>query len=351
MRKTMVILALGAALVAAALYKAYDYYVYGRFLVSTDDAYVRADMAAIAAKISGYLASVDVGENQAVRKGDLLARIDPGDFQLAVAAARDRIATQDATIQRIRNQIEAQRNAVAQANAQLAGARADSSRAQNDFKRAEALVREAFVSRQRLDHTTADRDRTEANIAAARAALALAESNLHVLETQKIEAERVRAELNTALSRAERDLSFTEIRAPFDGVVGAKSAQRGQFVQPAGRLLTLVALGSVFIEANFKETQLARLQPGQKATILVDACPDCSVEGRIESFAPASGSQFSLLPPENATGNFTKIVQRLSVRIGLDGAAPRSALLRPGLSVIVEVDTRASPAIERQAAR
>ena len=154
------------------------------------------------------------------------------------------------------------------------------------------------------------------------------------------EAERTRAELQTALDRAERDLSFTEVRAAFDGVIGNKAVQPGQYVQTGTRLLALVPLDSAYVEANFKETQLGALKPGQRVSISVDAYSDKPIQGRVESFAPASGSQFSLLPPENATGNFTKIVQRVPVRIKVPPEVARAGILRPGLSVVVEVHTR-----------
>jgi membrane fusion protein (multidrug efflux system) len=345
------LLLVGLAVVGAALaWKAFDYLTVGRFLVSTDDAYVRANMATISAKVSGYVVSVDVVDNQEVKAGDLLARIDPGDYELAVETARKKIATQGATIARIANQVEAQRNAVDQARALMSAAQAEGRRARSDYGRVDQLIKKSFVSKQRLDQALAERDRSEANIANMQASVLAAEATLRVYEAQEAEAVHLRAELETALAKAERDLSFTEIRAPFDGVVGNKAVQPGQFIQPGARLLALVPLVSAYIEANFKETQLSGLKRGQIAHVVVDACAECGFDGRVESLAPASGSQYSLLPPENATGNFTKIVQRLPVRIAVPAGVAAKGVLRPGLSVVVEVDTRPGEAGSEQRA-
>jgi membrane fusion protein (multidrug efflux system) len=298
-------------------------------------------MAVIAAKVAGYISSVSVSDNQSVRTGDLLASIDNGDYKLAVDAARRKVETQNSTIGRIAAQVAAQAPVIEQARAQLASAEADSLRAAAEYDRANNLLRTFNATPQRVEQARADRDRTTAAVTSARAAISGATATLAVLQAQKAEAESTRAELQTALERAERDLSFTEVKAPFDGVVGNKVVQPGQYVQTGTRLLALVPLDSAYVEANFKETQLGALKPGQRVTISVDAYSDKQIEGRVESFAPASGSQFSLLPPENATGNFTKIVQRVPVRIKVPPEVARAGQLRPGLSVVVEVHTRA----------
>lgn len=346
------------ALVIAGLgyggYQGYDYFVRGRFIVSTDDAYVGADTAIMAAKVSGHVVEVAVANNQAVRAGDLLVRIDGGDYKLAVDAATGKIDTQDATIARIQTQIEAQQATIAQAQAQIGAvaaqresAEADAQRAALEYDRSLKLAQTSFGSQQRLEQAAADKARTTAALAgvraseaSAQAALAFAKANDAVLQAQKKEAERMRAELVTAKAKAERDLSFTEIRAPFDGVVGNKAVELGQYAQPGVRLLALVALGSVYVDANYKETQLADIRPGQKVDVEVDALAGRVVPGTVASISPASGAEFSMLPPDNATGNFTKIVQRVPVRIVLDPEALRQANLRPGLSVVASVHTR-----------
>ena len=332
----------------------YHWFVEGRFLVATDDAYVGAETAVIAAKVPGHIVAVAVANNQHVRAGDLLVRIDDGDYKLALAAARARIDTQDATIQRIARQVEAQRAVIAGAEAQVASAgaqrqsaEADQQRAALEFDRSQKLAETSFGSQQRLEQATADRARTAAAFAgavaaqaAAEASLAGAKANLDVLQAQKLEAERGRAELVTAADKAEHDLSFTEIRAPFDGVVGNKAVEIGQYAQPGVRLLALVDLSSAYVDANYKETQLASIRVGQKVDVAVDALGGGVVSGTVKSVSPASGAQFSLLPPDNATGNFTKVVQRVPVRIALDPEAIRTGALRPGLSVVTSVHTR-----------
>ncbi|MDB5597821.1 MAG: secretion protein HlyD family protein [Hyphomicrobiales bacterium] len=318
----------------------WGWWTQGRFIVSTDDAYVRADMATIATKISGYVATVSVSNNSPVRAGDLLVTVDDGDYRLAVEAARRKVETQGATITRLVQQAGAQEAAVAQGQAGLEAAQADSVRAANEFERSTNLNRTGFGTQQKSEQALADRDRTRAAVRNAQAALEGARANLAVVQAQKVEAEHLQAELATAQSRAQRDLDATRIRAPFDGVVGNKAAQPGQFVQPGTRLLALVPLASVYVEANFKETQLTRLKTGQAVTFSVDSAGPRTFTGTLESFAPASGSEFSLLPPENATGNFTKIVQRVPVRVKIPADVAAQGLLRPGLSAVVNIDTR-----------
>jgi membrane fusion protein, multidrug efflux system len=333
---------------------AYDYFVTGRFLVSTDDAYVGADTSIIAAKAMGHLTAVPVVDNQVVHKGDLLAAIDDGDYQNAVDAARARIGTQDATIARFARQIDAQGAIIAQAEAQVDSAAAQVKSAAADVERAGLerdrsfkLAQTNFGSQQRLEQATADRDRTVAALAAAKASQASAvagldgaKANLDVLKAQKDEAARQRNELVTTLAMAERNLSFTRVLAPFDGIVGNKAAQAGNFVQTGTRLMALVPLNASYVDANFKETQLGDIKPGQKADVAIDALDGKVVEGVVTSISPASGAQFSLLPPDNATGNFTKVVQRVAVRITFPEEVLKQVPLRSGLSVVATVHTR-----------
>jgi len=333
---------------------AYDYFVEGRFLVSTDDAYVGASTAIIAAKATGHLTEVPVVDNQVVRQGDLLALIDDGDYRNAVDAAQAKIGTQDATIARFGRQIEAQAAVISQAEAQveasqaqLKGSQADAERAALEYDRSLKLEQSNFGSQQRLEQATADRDRTaaalvaaKASVAAAAAALEGAKANLDVLKAQRDEATRQRAELVTALDKAKRDLSFTRVVAPFDGVVGNKAAEVGNLVQPGTRLMALVPLNASYVDANFKETQLAGIKPGQKVDVAIDALDGKVIQGAVSSISPASGAQFSLLPPDNATGNFTKVVQRVAVRITFPEEVLKAVPLRPGLSVVATIHTR-----------
>ncbi|GJE58668.1 HlyD family secretion protein [Methylobacterium trifolii] len=338
LRKLLLLGVLAAALTGGG-YEGWQWWSVGRFFVSTDDAYVQADIAVLAAKVSGYLEAAPVVNGQSVRKGDVIARLDDGDYRLALQAAQDKLATQESTIQRIGRQTEAAQAQVAQNAAQIDAARADSVRAGADYGRATQMQAD-FVAKSRLDQAKADRDRTEAAVKGAEAALIAAKANVDVLKAQMREAESLAAELRTAVDRARRDLDFAVIRAPFDGVVGNKAVEAGAYVAPGSRIAALVPLRSVRIDANFKETQLARMRPGQHVSIAVDAYPGREIAGEVEALSPASGSVFSLLPPDNATGNFTKIVQRLPVRIHVPAEVAAEGLLRPGLSVVVRVDTR-----------
>jgi membrane fusion protein (multidrug efflux system) len=240
------------------------------------------------------------------------------------------------------HQITAQESAVEQAKTQLVSAQAAATRTELELIRQTALVARDASSRQLLEQAQANRDQAVAGVQGARAAIDSAAANVDVLKGQQQEAISTLDELKTALAKAERDLSFTVIHAPLDGVIGNRAAQTGDYVQIGQRLASLVPLDEVYVTANFKETQVARLRPGQTASISVDALPEHTIQGTVESFSPASGAVFSLLPPDNATGNFTKIVQRLPVRILVPVAVAREGLLRPGMSVVVSVNTKSS---------
>ena len=343
-RRRVVFGAIALLAIGAVGYFGYEYWTVGRFTVTTDDAYVQAYNTTLAAKVSGYLASVPVTDNTVVHAGDVIATIDDGDYRLAVDSASEKVATQTATIARMGHQIEAQQAAVAQAKTQLTSAQAGQTRTQLELERQINLVARDASSRQLLEQAQANRDQAVAAVQGAQAAIESAAANVDVLKGQQQEAVSTLDELKTSLAKAERDLSFTVIRAPIDGVIGNRAMQTGDFVQTGQRVASLVPLDDVFINANFKETQVARLRPGQTASIAVDALPEHTIEGTIESFSPASGAVFSLLPPDNATGNFTKIVQRLPVRIRVPPAIAREGLLRPGMSVVVSVNTKADKA-------
>jgi len=338
-RKTLI----GAALLVAVLggsYAGIRWWLEGRYIVSTDDAYVHAHNTTLASKISGYVESIPVADNARVKAGDVVATIDPGDYRLAVEAARDKVATQQATVDRIGRQIVAQGATIDQATAQMASAQAQARKTDLEYARQQALAKQQFASQQTLEQAQAARDQAAAAVASAQSVIDAAKDNLEVLKAQQREAARTLDELKTAQAQAERDLSFTVIRAPVDGVFSNRAVQTGDFVQVGQRLASLVPLSDVYIDANFKETQLARIRPSQPVAISVDALPQDNIQGRVESLSPASGAVFSLLPPDNATGNFTKIVQRLPVRIAVPAAIAEERMLRPGMSVVVSVDTR-----------
>ncbi|MCK0196832.1 HlyD family secretion protein [Ancylobacter sp. 6x-1] len=325
---------------AAGGYYGQEWWRVGRFMISTDDAYVAADTSVLAAKVSGYIVGVDIADNQPVRKGDVIARIDDVDYKLAVKAAEGKIATQQATLDRYTQQIAAAQASLVQAKAQVVADQAELDRAQADFQRQQELAKDSFASRATLDTARATRDKAKAAVDAAQAAVTAADVNVSVVGAQRTEAERTLDELKIARDQAQRNLDFTAIRAPFDGVVGNRAVEVGQLVQAGTRIAAVVPLSAVYVDANFKETQLGRLRPGQRVRIEVDAYPNEDFEGSVASVSPASGSVFSLLPPENATGNFTKIVQRVPVRVEIDEAARAKGELRPGMSVTAIVDTR-----------
>jgi membrane fusion protein (multidrug efflux system) len=257
-----------------------------------------------------------------------------------VDAARTKIATQQATIDRIGRQVTAQQSAVEQARAQLASADAASNRAQLDFDRQQSLSTKGFASRATFEVSQAGRDQGTAGVAAAQAAFDAARDNVEVTKAQQNEARAQLAELQTSLAKAERDLDFTSVRAPVDGVFSNRLVNTGDFIQAGQRLGNVVPLDDVYIDANFKETQLRRLKPGQPVSISVDADSSREIEGTVESLSPAAGQVFTLLPPDNATGNFTKVVQRVPVRVRVPAAVARENMLRAGMSVYVQVNTK-----------
>ncbi|MCX5512479.1 hemolysin D [Kaistia algarum] len=339
-RRRIVLSGLGLVAIVAGAYFGHEWWTIGRFMESTDDAYISADSAVIAPRLSGYVASVPAVANSRVKAGDPLVQLDDADERLAVAAIEDQIASQQATLSRIDKQTEAAKAGIAQAQATITSAAADLELAKADLDRATQLNASQFASRQSLEQAQATSDKAKAATASADAGLTTAEANVAVLQAQRVEAERALDQLRTTLDQKKLELDRTVIRAPFDGIVGNRAVDPGEYVSAGQRLLALVPIADLYIDANFKETQLARIRPGATATITVDAADGPPIIGTVESIAPASGAVFSLLPPDNATGNFTKITQRVTVRIRVPANAIASGNLRPGLSVTVEVDSR-----------
>ena len=341
--KRVVLVMIALAVFGAVGFFGYRWWTEGRFMISTDDAYVGADIAIVSPKITGYVETVPARENDAVHAGEPIATIDPGDLQLALDAAEAKIATQQAAIERFASQRAAAEAAVTQARSEQEKAQTLLTQAEDDLVRAERLAsRGAGTSAQRDAARTA-RDAAASTLAEARAAIDAATAQVSVLDAQRAEAEGALAELGVARDQAERDLTFTVLRAPSDGRVGNLAVQVGDLVSPGKRLAAIVPADSAYVDANFKETQLDGIVPGQSAEIEVDALPGRTLTGSVESVAPASGSVFSLLPPDNATGNFTKVVQRVPVRIRIDDAQALGGALRPGLSVEVAIDRRTTP--------
>ena len=342
--RRLVLIVAGIGAIAVAGWYGLDYWRNGRFIVSTDDAYVGAEMATISSKLAANLAVVAVKQNQQVKAGEPLVTLDDGDWRIALESAQAKVATARAALARIDAQVEAGRAGLEQAQAQRVSAEAAVTRTAADFERANSLAAKSYGSQATLDAATAGRDQAAAAAASAKAGVAQALANIRVLEAQRVEAARQLDELEVAVGKARRDLSFTRIVAPIDGLVANINAQVGDLVSAGKRLMSVVPLAQVYVDANFKETQIGPVKIGDRASITVDALPGRVFHGTVSGIAGGTGSVFSLLPPDNATGNFTKIVQRVPVRIAL---APEDAArqeLRPGMSVVVSIDPRAGAA-------
>lgn len=330
--------ALGTIAGIAILYVAAMWVFVWRFQVSTEDAYVQADIAAIVTKLPGYVADIKVTDNQQVKAGDILVVLDVSDIKPKSDQAVAAVSSKKAAVSNIQAKLKLQQAIIHQADAGLQSAKADAERARSDARRYEALADRGVVSRQRLDAARSDISRLEAAVAKAVAVVQAEHDQVAVLDSSLKQAEADLQQAEAQLDLAAADLANATIRAPFDGVVGHRTAQKGQYVRAGFQLMVVVPLPDVYVVANFKETQLEGMSVGQPAVISVDALSSESYAGTIESFAPASGSLFSLLPPENATGNFTKVVQRIPVRIRLDGPASQLAKLKAGMSVGVTIN-------------
>jgi membrane fusion protein, multidrug efflux system len=331
-------LVLLAGVVAAAAYGRY-YWTEGRYLVSTDDAYVDAHSALISPKISGYIADVSVDDNEPVKTGQVIARIDPQDYQTALDQARTNVAAAQATVQTIAEQIAQQTLVIEQSRQTVASDEAAVLFSKQDFQRYTALQRTGYGTMQRAQQGRADVVQAQAKLDSDKTGILAAEKQTGVLTAQLAQAKATLAHQQAVVRQAELNLGYTEIRAPFDGTVGARTAQVGQFVQPGTQMMAIVPLRAVYVTANYMETQLTHVHRGQSVTITVDTFPGTVAHGYVESIAPASGQQFALLPPDNATGNFTKIVQRIAVKIAIDEEGPLAGSLRPGMSVEPTIDT------------
>lgn len=329
----------GVALIAllAGGYEGWSWWTEGRFLVTTDDAYVQADLSLVASKITGYVAEIPVVANQHVKKDEVLLRIDDGDYRIALEQSQAKLTELSSTLTRIDAQIAAAESNVAQAEAQLGASDAVLVSARSAAERVRGLAKQHVSSQADLDKANEALATAEANLRASDAAIAGAKAQVEVLRAQRIEASATQRELELTVAQAQRNLDFTVLRAPFDGTVANIAIKQGELVSAGARLAAVVPDHGLYVEANLKETQLAEVRAGQIVKVSIDALDGHEVEGRVSSLAPATGAIFSLLPAENATGNFTKIVQRVPVRIELpDGTLG----LRAGLSVGVSIDIR-----------
>jgi len=326
----------------------YGYWTSGRFMESTDDAYVQADYTTVAPKVSGYIADVLVRDNEPVKAGQVLAHIDDRDFRAAQDQAMAGVEAAEAAIRNIDAETILQQSVIEEAKASTFASRASLKFNQADTARYGELVKNGYASVQRAQQTERARSQSAAEVERDQAALAAAQKKVAVLETQRVEAVAERDRAVALKQQADLNLSYSTITAPVDGTVGARSLRVGAYVAAGTQLMAVVPLNAAYIVANFKETQLTRVRDGQPVTVKVDSFPGVKISGHVDSLSPASGLEFSLLPPDNATGNFTKIVQRIPVKIVLDDARLGN-LLRAGMSVEPTVDTRTIPAASRVA--
>ncbi|MET3653088.1 HlyD family secretion protein [Dyella japonica] len=338
-KKQLARLAIGAAVVAGVVYGGHWWSV-GRFIEDTDDAYVGGDVTVIGPKVPGYITQVAVTDNQVVHAGDLLVKIDDRDYRAALAKADGAVAAQQALLANLDATEKLQEAVIRQAQASVVAADAETQRSRDDETRYRDLSSRSAVSIESAQRADATYKTARAGSDKAQAALIAAQRQIDVIESQK---QQARAALQQA--KAEQDIArlnegYTELRAPVDGVVGNRRARTGAYAAAGTQLLSVVPSHGLWVDANFKEDQLARMSAGQAVEIRADVMPGRVFHGHLASLAPATGAQFSVLPPENATGNFTKVVQRVPVRVVLDSKDDALGVLRPGLSVVAEVDTR-----------
>jgi membrane fusion protein, multidrug efflux system len=339
----VMILIVASAFIALVVVR-WDAWLGAGAIQSTNDAYIRAEMTRLSTRVAGAVKTVAVRDYQRVKAGDLLVEIDPADYEVQVLQAEAGVAGARATLENLSNQVELQYATVAQAEAQWQSATARETQAQQEQQRQETLNATSSGTRQKLEQAVADLAKAQADVRASRAVIAAQKHQLEVLAGNRKQRQADLQAAQAALDAARLKFGYTRIVAPFDGVVGERQVQIGDYVNIGTNLITVVPLPNVYVTANYKETQLTRVKAGQPVDITVDTFPGLVLHGHVERIAPASGSQFALLPPDNATGNFTKVVQRIPVRISIDAGQPEIADLRPGMSVVTRIHADVAPA-------
>jgi membrane fusion protein, multidrug efflux system len=338
-----VILAIAVA-VLALLATRWDVWVGASSRQSTDDAYARGDITPLSAQVEGYVRRVAVGDFQLVKAGDLLVEIDDDDYQARVTQAEADLLGAEAAIQNLKARKDLQHAEINQAESVIAATQADVDRTVLELRRQRELLATTYGTAQRVEQATADEKRFEATLARNQAELQAERRQMGVLDTEESQLRAEAKSKKAALELAKIDLGYTKIVAPVDGMVGERGVRAGQYLRPGTQVISVIPLGNVWVIANYKETQLTHVAIGQKTEVTFDTFPGVTVTGRVDSIAPASGSQFSLLPPDNATGNFTKVVQRIPVKIVLDRGNPLAGRLRPGMSAVATILTDSAPA-------
>lgn len=336
----ILIAVVAAAVIGGGIYAGWKYWTEWRFEVSTDDAYVQADVVAIAPQVSGDIAALYVDDNQRVKAGQVLAVIDQRDYKAAVDQAKAGVKQAEAAIATDQAQIGEQQAIVSEAEATIKADEATEKYAQQNNQRFGTLANEGYGSVQDEQQAASQIGTAQATLAKDKAALEAAKKQIATLTAELKQARAMLSQNNATLEQAEINLGYTTITSPVDGIIGDRTVRVGQYAQPGTELLAVVPVNKAYVIANFKETELADVRPGQPVTIAVDTFDDNTVQGYVGSIAPASGQEFALLPPDNATGNFTKIVQRIPVKIYIDPNDPFAGKLRPGMSVITTIDIR-----------
>lgn len=313
---------------------------YGQYFESTDNAYLQGDITTISPKVSGYIVKSYVSDNQPVKQRQLLVQIDDRDYQAALAQSQAHLVVAQASVKNLIAQQTLQRSQINQAESRVDSARAEYDRATQQVTRSRTLIKRNYASQDELDSMIAQQKVTLAELEEAKANLSASNDQLVVIASEIEQAQASVTEAQAQLKQAQLNLDYTKVYAPTDGIIGKRSVREGLLVQAGSPLMSLVPEQGVWIEANFKETQLSGIHQGQKVEVELDAFPGEKLEGVVDSFSPATGAKFALLPPENATGNFTKIVQRVPVKIVIPDQKQLNGRLLPGLSVVATIDTR-----------
>jgi membrane fusion protein (multidrug efflux system) len=339
---TIAILLIAGAVVTLFITR-WDAWVGASIRQTTDDAYARSDITPLSAKIEGYVRRVPVNDFQQVKAGDLLVEIEDDDYRARLEQAEADLAGAEAAIQNLKSRKALQHSQIAEAQDAINATQADVDRTRKEAVRQQTLLATTFGTPQRVEQAVAEEKRFEANLARSQAGLAAAQRQMAVLDTEESQLRAAAKAKQAAFDLAKIELGYTRITAPIDGMISERGVRAGQYVRDGTQVISVVPLHYVWVIANYKETQLTHVKIGQRAEITIDTFPGVVVSGRVDSISPASGSQFTLLPPDNATGNFTKVVQRIPVKITLDPGHPLAGQLRPGMSVIATIRTDSGP--------
>jgi membrane fusion protein (multidrug efflux system) len=335
-----VLLGVAALAVLVAGWFGVDWLTNGRFNISTDNAQLRSDIARVTPKIEGYVKTVHVAENQTVKRGDLLIELEADEFETRLAFAKAELAQAEADAAQARARITVQRDTLAEARAAREAADASADLSASDEKRLTELAEKGWYPKAKLEQAEAARRTANAQLSQATASITAQRSQLSSAEAAALSADAKVEAARAKVVGAQLELDRTKIHAPMNGVVTKKDVVEGQILSPGRVALSIVSSDDVWVVANFKETQITEMREGQCVNVHVDALPNLHVTGRVQSLSPSTGGTFSLVPQDTATGNFTKIVQRVPVKIVLDRQALETGLLRAGLQVTATVSTK-----------